>query len=99
MTSTRPTAIVRITGKEEPCCQRVARLLMQTRGREYKVYLPPESPRQVRCRYCNKERTVRMYELVHPIRRLGGGRAAWIETSIVELLPILIHDSAEAQQL
>lgn len=28
-----------------------------------------------------------MYNLVHPIRRLGGQRAIWIETGVVELLP------------
>lgn len=81
------TGIVRIVGREHACCGRVAQLLVQTRGREFAVYLPPHPFRQVRCRYCNTERTVQMYELVHPIRRLGGGRAVWIETGIVELLP------------
>jgi hypothetical protein len=83
----RTTAIVRMVGKEKPCCVRVAQLLLQYRGREFEVYLPPEPPRQVRCRYCNTERTVQMYEFVHPIRKLGGRRAVWIETSVVELLP------------
>jgi len=82
----RRTGIVRVVGKEEPCCPRVAQLLAQYRGREFEVYLPPDPPREVRCRYCNTERTVRMYEFVHPVRRLGGRRAVWIETSIVELL-------------
>jgi hypothetical protein len=85
----RMTGIVRVVGKEKTCCPRVAQLLVQYRGREFEVYLPPESPRQVRCRYCNTERTVQMYEFVHPIRRLGGRRAVWIETSVVELLPPL----------
>jgi hypothetical protein len=83
----RVTATVRVVGKEQSCCVRIAQLLAQSRGREFEVYLPPESPRQVRCRYCNTERTVQMYELVHPIRRLGGRRAVWIETGVVELLP------------
>jgi hypothetical protein len=82
----RATAIVRVVGQEKSCCLRVEQLLAQSRGREVEVYLPPEPPRQVRCRYCNTERTVRMYELVHPIRRLGGRRAVWIETGVVELL-------------
>ena len=83
----RTTAIVRMVGKEKPCCARVAQILLQYRGREFEVYLPPEPPREVRCRYCNTERTVQMYEFVHPIRKLGGRRAVWIETSVVELLP------------
>jgi hypothetical protein len=83
----RTTATVRMVGKEKPCCARVAQILLQYRGREFEVYLPPEAPRQVRCRYCNTERTVQMYEFVHPIRKLGGRRAVWIETSVVELLP------------
>jgi hypothetical protein len=83
----RATAIVRMVGKEKPCCARVAQILLQYRGREFEVYLPPEPPREVRCRYCNAERTVQMYEFVHPIRKLGGRRAVWIETSVVELLP------------
>jgi len=83
----RTTAIVRMVGKEKPCCPRVAQLLLQYHGREFEVYVPPEPPRQVRCRYCNTERTVQMYEFVHPIRKLGGRRAVWIETSVVELLP------------
>jgi hypothetical protein len=28
-----------------------------------------------------------MYELVYPIRRVGGRRAVWIEAGVVELLP------------
>jgi hypothetical protein len=28
-----------------------------------------------------------MYELVHPLRFLGGRRVVWIETGVVELLP------------
>ena len=83
----RMTAIVRVVGKEKPCYARVAQLLLQYRGREFEVYVPPEPARQVRCRYCNTERTVRMYEFVHPIRKLGGRRAVWIETGVVELLP------------
>ena len=83
----RTIAIVRMVGKEKPCCARVAQLLLQYRGREFEVYLPPEPPREVRCRYCNTERTVQMYEFVHPIRKLGGRRAVWIETGVVELLP------------
>jgi len=83
----RMTGTVRVVGKDKPCCPRVAQLLVQYRGREFEVYLPPEEPRQVRCRYCNTERTVQMYEFVHPIRRLGSRRAVWIETSVVELLP------------
>jgi hypothetical protein len=83
----RMTAIVRVVGKEQPCCSRVAQLLVRSHGREFEVYLPPELPRQVRCRYCNTERTVQMYELVHPIRHLGGRRAVWIETGVVELIP------------
>ena len=83
----RMTGIVRLVGKEKPCCARVAQLLVQYRGREYEVYLPPEPPRQVRCRYCNAERTVQTYEFVYPIRKLGGRRAVWIETGVVELLP------------
>jgi hypothetical protein len=83
----RTTAIVRMVGKEKPCCARVAQILLQYRGREFEVYLPPEPPREVRCRYCNTERTVQMYEFVHPIRKLGGRRAVWIETGVVELLP------------
>jgi len=87
----RITAIVRMVGKENPCCARVAQLLLQYRGREFEVYVPPEPPRQVRCRYCNTERTVQMYEFVHPIRKLGGRRAVWIETAVVELLPPSLH--------
>lgn len=83
----RMKAIVRMVGREKPCCARVAQIVAQSRGREFEVYVPPEQPRQVRCRYCNAERTVQMYELVHPIRRLGGRRAVWIETGVVELLP------------
>ena len=83
----RVKAMVRIVGQEQSCCRRVEQLLAQSRGREIEVYLPPEPPRQVRCRYCNAERTVRMYELVHPIRRLSGRRAVWIETGVGELLP------------
>jgi hypothetical protein len=86
----RRTGIVRVVGKEKPCCPRVAQLLVQYRGREFAVYLPPDPPREVRCRYCNTERTVQMYEFVHPIRRLGGRHAIWIETSIVELLPPIL---------
>lgn len=82
----RVKAIVRVVGQESSCCKRVEQLLVQYRGREIEVYLPPEPQRQVRCRYCNTERTVRMYELVHPIRRLGGRRAVWIEAGVVELL-------------
>jgi hypothetical protein len=90
--------MVRVVGKEKPCCTRVAQLLVQSLGREFEVYLPPEPARQVRCRYCNTERTVQMYELVHPVRRLGGRRAVWIETGIVELLPPRpLIDQAEAR--
>src|SRR5262249_27242506 len=83
----RTIAIVRMVGKEKPCCARVAHLLLQYRGREFEVYLPPEPPHEARCRYCNAERTVQLYEFGHPIRKLGGRRAVWIETGVVELLP------------
>jgi len=83
----RATAVVRMVGREKPCCVRVRQILAQSRGREFEVYLPPEPPHQVRCRYCNTERTVQMYELVHPIRQLGGRRTVWIETGVVEMLP------------
>ena len=95
----RTSAVIRIVGTEKPCCAQVARLLLQTRGRELKVYLPPEQPRQVRCRYCNAERTVQMYELVYPTRRLGGRRAVWIEAGVAELLPPrLAIDLPEAEE-
>lgn len=83
----RVRGVVRIVGQETSCCRRIEQLLAQYRGREIEVYLPPAPPRQVRCRYCNTERTVRMYELVYPIRRVGGRRAVWIEAGVVELLP------------
>jgi hypothetical protein len=89
----RTTGTVRLIGKADPCCARVAQLLTRSRGREFQVYLPPLPPRLVRCRYCNTERTVQMYEFVHPLRFLGGRRAIWIETGVVELLPPAVTDA------
>jgi len=82
----RVKAMVRIVGKNSLIVSGLSNSWHKVGAAKSKSICPQNPHVGSVARDCNAERTVRLYELVHPIRRLSGRRAVWIETGVGELL-------------